>query len=116
EYFRQKLLAWRSDLLDESRTTRSQLRDHNLAHPDLVDRATLEADNRLALRTSDRERKLIAKIDQALERIERGTYGYCTATGEPIAIQRLEARPVATLSLEAQKLHEQKERTHREES
>jgi DnaK suppressor protein len=99
EYFRQKLLAWKADLLRESNETLSHLQEESLSEPDIADRATKETDRALELRTRDRERKLISKIDEALRRIENGTYGYCEETGEPIGLRRLEARPIATLSL-----------------
>ena len=114
EYFRQKLLRWRQELLDESTHTIREMQEDNLQKPDLADRASLETDHALELRARDRERKLISKINAALEKIEEGTYGYCEETGEPISIQRLEARPIATLSLEAQERHERKERTQRD--
>jgi DnaK suppressor protein len=115
EYFRGKLLQWRTDLLQESSETLVHLQESSTAEPDLADRASLETDRSLELRTRDRERKLITKIDSALARIEEGTYGFCEETMEPIAIRRLEARPIATLSIEAQERHERMERTHREE-
>jgi DnaK suppressor protein len=115
EYFRQKLLAWKADLLRESNETLSHLQEESLSEPDIADRATKETDRALELRTRDRERKLISKIDEALRRIENGTYGYCEETGEPIGLRRLEARPIATLSLEAQERHERMERTHRDD-
>ncbi|HXA69382.1 MAG TPA: RNA polymerase-binding protein DksA [Stellaceae bacterium] len=115
EYFRQKLLRWRSELLEESSETLIHLKEESLSEPDITDRATLETERSLELRTRDRERKLIAKIDAALERIQDGTYGYCEETDEPISLRRLEARPIATLSLEAQERHERMERTHRED-
>ena len=115
EYFRSKLLQWRSDLLQESSETLLHLQESSSAEPDLADRASLETDRSLELRTRDRERKLLAKIDAALARIEEGTYGYCEETMEPISIRRLEARPIATLSIEAQERHERMERTHRDE-
>lgn len=115
EYFRQKLQTWKEELLRESEETLENLQDGGLAEPDLTDRATLETDRALELRTRDRERKLISKIDEALERIEQGTYGYCEETGEPISVRRLEARPIATLSLEAQERHERLERTQRDD-
>ncbi len=115
EYFRQKLLRWRAELLAESTGTLQNLKEVNLAEPDITDRATLETDRSLELRTRDRERKFIAKIDAALTRIEDGSYGYCEETAEPIGLRRLEARPIATLSLEAQERHERMERTHRDE-
>jgi DnaK suppressor protein len=115
EYFRQKLLRWREELLAESNETLKQLKDVSLAEPDLADRASLETERALELRTRDRERKLIAKIDEALMRIEDGTYGYCEETDEPIGVRRLDARPIATLSLESQERHERMERTHRDD-
>ncbi len=115
EYFRQKLLRWRADLLAESSETLNHLKEDSLSEPDITDRASLETDRFTELRTRDRERKLIAKIDSALQRIEVGTYGYCEETDEPIGVRRLEARPIATLSLEAQERHERMERTHRED-
>ena len=115
EYFRQKLLAWRSELLQESSETLNHLQEESLSEPDIADRASLETDRSLELRTRDRERKLIAKIDEALRRIEEGTYGFCEETSEPISLRRLEARPIATLSIEAQERHERMERTHRED-
>ena len=115
EYFRQKLLSWRSELLQESSETLKHLQEESLSEPDITDRASLETDRSLELRTRDRERKLIARIDDALQRIEEGTYGYCEETSEPIGLRRLEARPIATLSLEAQERHERKERTHRDD-
>ena len=114
EYFRQKLLNWKEDILRESRETLSHLQTDTENHPDLADRASSETDRALELRTRDRQRKLISKIDEALRRIEDGVYGYCEETGEPIGLQRLEARPIATLSLEAQERHERLERTQRE--
>jgi DnaK suppressor protein len=115
EYFRQKLLRWRAELLAESTDTLQSLKEESLLKPDLTDRASLETDRSIELRTRDRERKLIAKIDAALQRIEDGSYGYCEDSQEPIGIRRLEARPIATLSLEAQERHERMERTHRED-
>jgi DnaK suppressor protein len=115
EYFRQKLLGWKSELLKESSETLNHLQEESLSEPDIADRASLETDRALELRTRDRERKLISKIDEALIRIEDGTYGYCEETGEPIGIKRLEARPIATLSIEAQERHERMERTHRDD-
>ncbi|MCP4329986.1 MAG: RNA polymerase-binding protein DksA [Alphaproteobacteria bacterium] len=114
EYFRRKLLRWREELLQESNETLQHLQDGGLQEPDLADRASAETDTSLELRTRDRMRKLIAKIDAALQRIEDGSYGYCQETDEPIAISRLEARPIATLSLEAQERHERLEKTQRE--
>ena len=115
EYFRQKLLRWRAELLAESTETLQHLKEESLAEPDLTDRASLETERALELRTRDRERKLISKIDAALLRIEDGSYGYCEETDEPISLRRLEARPIATLSLEAQERHERMERTHRDD-
>ena len=115
EYFRQKLLAWRNELLSESSETLQSMQQENLAQPDLTDRASMETDRSLELRTRDRERKLISKIDEALERVMDGSYGYCEDTGEPIALKRLEARPIATLSLEAQERHEKSELTRRDD-
>jgi DnaK suppressor protein len=115
EYFRQKLLRWRAELLAESTETLQHLKEESLSEPDIADRATLETDRFTELRTRDRERKLISKIDEALQRIEDSSYGYCEETGEPIGVRRLEARPIATLSLEAQERHERLERTHRED-
>ena len=110
EYFRQKLLSWKKDLLKESFQTLNNLQNENEAKPDITDRASEEIDRSFELRTRDRERKLINKIDAALQRIEDGSYGYCDETGDPISIKRLEARPVATLSLEAQEMHEKAEK------
>ena len=110
EYFRQKLINWKQDLLKESSQTLNNLQNENEAKPDITDRASEEIDRSFELRTRDRERKLINKIDAALQRIEDGSYGYCDETGDPISIKRLEARPVATLSLEAQEMHEKAEK------
>jgi DnaK suppressor protein len=115
EYFRQKLLSWRAELLADSAETLRSLQEESLLKPDLTDRASLETERAIELRTRDRERKLISKIDAALGRLEDGTYGYCEETDEPIGIRRLEARPIATLSIEAQERHERMERTHRED-
>ncbi len=115
EYFRQKLLRWRAELLRESTETLNHLQQESLHEPDITDRASLETDRFTELRTRDRERKLIIKIDEALRRIEDGTYGYCEETAEPISIKRLEARPIATLSIEAQERHERLERTQRDD-
>jgi RNA polymerase-binding transcription factor len=115
EYFRKKLLTWKDDILRESRETIGNLQTETENHPDLVDRASSEADRALELRTRDRQRKLISKIDEALRRIEDGSYGYCEETGEPIGLARLEARPTATLSVEAQERHERRERVHRDD-
>ena len=110
EYFRQKLTNWKNDLLKASTQTLSNLQSENEAKPDITDRASEEIDRSFELRTRDRERKLINKIDAALQRIEDGSYGYCDETGDPISIKRLEARPVATLSIEAQEMHERAEK------
>jgi DnaK suppressor protein len=115
EYFRQKLLRWRDDILREAKQTLQHLQEENVNHPDLADRASSETDRAIELRARDRQRKLIAKIDAALERIEDGTYGYCIETGEPISLKRLEARPIATLSIEAQERHERREKVYRDE-
>lgn len=115
EYFRQKLLRWREDLLNESSHTLAGLQDGGMQEADIADRASAETERSLELRTRDRERKLIAKIDAALQRLETDAYGYCEETGEPISIRRLDARPIATLSLEAQERHERLERTQRDE-
>ena len=115
EYFRLKLLDWREDILKEAKETLQHLQDENQNHPDLADRASSETDRAIELRARDRQRKLIAKIDAALQRIEDGTYGYCEETGEPITLKRLEARPIATLSIEAQERHERRERVYRDE-
>jgi DnaK suppressor protein len=112
EYFRQKLLSWKYDLARESQVTVDHLKDENWNEPDLNDRATVETETSLELRTRDRYRKLMSKIDAALARIEAGEYGYCEDTGEPIGIKRLEARPIATLSIEAQERHERFEKSH----
>ena len=115
EYFRQMLLNWRAELVHEAGETLSDLNEGNLQQPDMADRASLENDHQLVLRTRDRERKLISKIDSALNRIEDGSYGYCQETDEPISLKRLMARPIADLSLEAQERHERLERTHRDD-
>jgi DnaK suppressor protein len=115
EYFRQKLLGWRHELLREAGETLSSMGQGGIVEADLTDRASVETDRALELRTRDRARKLINKIDQALERIENGTYGYCEETGEPIGLRRLDARPIATLSIEAQERHERLERVHRDD-
>ena len=115
EYFRQMLLNWRAELVHEAGETLSDLNEGNLQQPDMADRASLETDHQLVLRTRDRERKLISKIDSALNRIEAGSYGYCQETDEPISLKRLMARPIADLSLEAQERHERLERTHRDD-
>ena len=115
EYFRQKLAIWRDDILKEAKDTLQHLQDENVNHPDLADRASSETDRAIELRARDRQRKLISKIDAALHRIDDGTYGYCEETGEPIGIKRLEARPIATLSVEAQERHERRERVYRDD-
>ena len=115
EYFRLKLLKWRVELLEESNETLKNLQSESLAEPDMADRATLEADRSLELRTRDRQRKLVNKIDAAMRRIDEGTYGYCEETNEPISLRRLEARPIATFSVEAQERHERMERTRRDD-
>ncbi|KNG95686.1 RNA polymerase-binding protein DksA [Pseudaestuariivita atlantica] len=115
EYFRRKLLAWKADLMDESRDTIQGLQDGTRNIPDVADRASEETDRALELRTRDRQRKLVAKIDAALRRIDEGEYGYCEVTGEPISLKRLDARPIATMSLEAQERHERREKVHRDD-
>src|SRR5579871_3947368 len=115
EYFRVKLLDWRDDILKEAKETLQHLQDESQNHPDLADRASSETDRAIELRARDRQRKLISKIDAALQRIEDGTYGFCEETGDPISLKRLEARPIATLSIEAQERHERRERVYRDE-
>jgi DnaK suppressor protein len=115
EYFRQKLLRWRADLLREADGTLASLSEGGIHEADITDRASVETDRALELRTRDRARKLISKINQALARVETGTYGFCEETGEPIGLKRLEARPIATLSIEAQERHERMERVHRDD-
>ncbi|MEX0627278.1 MAG: RNA polymerase-binding protein DksA [Cucumibacter sp.] len=115
EYFRNKLEGWREEILRESRETLENLQEENQNHPDMADRASSESDRALELRTRDRQRKLIAKIDAALKRIEDGSYGYCEETGEPIGLARLDARPIATFSLEAQEMHERREKVYRDD-
>ncbi len=115
DYFRRKLIAWRDEILRESRETLTALQTESENHPDLADRASSETDRAIELRARDRQRKLISKIEAALTRIEDGTYGYCEDTGEPIALRRLDARPIATLSLEAQERHERRERVYRDD-
>lgn len=115
EYFRQQLLKWKKSILSEAEGTLAVLQNEPLREPDLNDRASSETDWSIELRTRDRQRKLISKIDEALRRIEDGSYGYCEETGEPITLARLEARPIATLSLEAQERHERRERVHRDD-
>ena len=114
-YFRDKLLAWKASILSDSRGTIEGMQEGTRNIPDMADRASEETDRALELRTRDRQRKVVAKIDAALRRIEEGTYGYCEATGEPISLKRLDARPIATLSLEAQERHERREKIHRDE-
>ncbi|HEX9324482.1 MAG TPA: RNA polymerase-binding protein DksA [Xanthobacteraceae bacterium] len=115
DYFRGKLQAWREDILREAQETLQHLQDENQNHPDLADRASSETERAIELRARDRQRKLIAKIDAALQRIDDGTYGFCEETGEPISLRRLEARPIATLSIEAQERHERRERVYRDD-
>ncbi len=115
EYFRQKLLSWKAELLAASSDTLLHLQEGGVVEPDIADRASIETDRSLELRTRDRARKLINKIDEALLRIEDGSYGFCEESSEPISISRLEARPIATLSIEAQERHERMERTHRDD-
>ncbi len=115
EYFRQKLLTWKSSILEESRGTIEHMQEGTRNIPDIADRASEETDRALELRTRDRQRKVVSKIDAALRRIDDGSYGYCEETGEPISLRRLDARPIATLSLEAQERHERKERVHRDD-
>lgn len=115
EYFRNKLLDWKEEILRESKVTLQTLQEENVNHPDLADRASSETDRAIELRSRDRQRKLISKIDSALQRIEDNTYGYCEDTGEPISLKRLEARPIATLSVEAQERHEKREKVYRDE-
>jgi DnaK suppressor protein len=114
-YFRAKLVAWKTDILREARETLEILQQENANHPDLADRASSETDRAIELRARDRQRKLISKIDAALQRIDEGTYGYCEETGEPISLKRLDARPIATLSIEAQERHERREKVYRED-
>ncbi|MEN3931454.1 RNA polymerase-binding protein DksA [Microvirga sp. W0021] len=115
EYFRLKLLGWKDEILKEAKDTLSNLQSESENHPDIADRASSESDRAIELRARDRQRKLISKIDAALARIEDGTYGYCEETGEPISLKRLEARPIATLSIEAQERHERNERVYRDD-
>jgi len=114
EYFRRKLLAWKEDLMTGSKETLVVLANGARNHPDVADRASEETDRALELRTRDRQRKLVSKIDAALRRIENGEFGYCEVSGEPISLKRLDARPIATMTLEAQEKHERRERVHRE--
>jgi DnaK suppressor protein len=115
EYFRAKLLAWKDDIIKDSKETITHLQDENHILPDVADRASSETDRSLELRTRDRQRKLISKIESALKRIQDGSYGYCEESGEPIGLKRLDARPTATLSIEAQERHEKRERVYRDE-
>ncbi len=115
EYFRQKLLAWREEIFQESKQTLQHLQEETAQEPDLADRASAESERALELRARDRQRKLISKIDAALKRIDDGVYGFCEETGDPISLKRLEARPIATLSVEAQERHERRERAYRSE-
>lgn len=114
EYFRRKLTEWRDSILDQSRDTVTMMQEDTTNIPDIADRASAETDRALELRTRDRQRKLISKIDSALRRIDEDTYGYCEVTGDPISLKRLDARPIATLSLEAQEMHERREKVHRD--
>ena len=115
DYFRRKLLGWKEEILRESRETLIALQTESENHPDIADRASSETDRAIELRARDRQRKLIAKIDSALQRIEEGVYGFCEETGEPISLKRLSARPIATLSIEAQERHERRERVYRDD-
>lgn len=115
EYFKRKLQNWKDDILRESKETLQALQEEHVQHPDLADRASTETDRSIELRARDRQRKLISKIDSALRRIEDGTYGYCEETGEPISLKRLDARPIATLSIEAQERHERREKVYRDD-
>ncbi len=115
EYFRRKLLAWKAELMGDSKSTITDLQNSTRNIPDIADRASEETDRALELRTRDRQRKLVAKIDAALRRIDEGEYGYCEETGDPISLKRLDARPIATLSLEAQERHERREKVHRDD-
>jgi len=114
-YFRGKLIAWRNDILREARETLDALQQENANHPDLADRASSETDRAIELRARDRQRKLISKIDSAIGRIDEGTYGFCEETGDPISLKRLDARPIATLSIEAQERHERREKVYRDD-
>jgi len=114
EYFRHKLLIWKADLLEDTKETIEDMQEGTRNIPDVADRASEETDRALELRTRDRQRKLVTKIDQALRRIESGEYGYCSETGNPISLKRLDARPIATMSLEAQERHERREKVHRD--
>jgi DnaK suppressor protein len=114
-YFRSKLVSWKNDILREARGTLESLQEENTNHPDLADRASSETDRSIELRARDRQRKLIGKIDSAIQRLDEGTYGFCEETGEPISLKRLDARPIATLSIEAQERHERREKVYRDE-
>lgn len=114
-YFRSKLIGWKSEILREARETLEILQQENANHPDLADRASSETDRAIELRARDRQRKLISKIDAALQRLDEGTYGFCEETGEPISLKRLDARPIATLSIEAQERHERREKVYRDD-
>ncbi len=114
-YFMEKLLAWRSEILEDSKETLQHLQEDSLREPDIADRASSETDFSVELRTRDRQRKLIAKIDSALARIDEGEYGYCEVTGDPISLKRLDARPIATMTLEAQEMHEKMGKVHRDD-
>jgi DnaK suppressor protein len=114
-YFRAKLVSWKNDILREARETLDALQEENTNHPDLADRASSETDRAIELRARDRQRKLIGKIDSAMQRLDEGTYGFCEETGEPISLKRLDARPIATLSIEAQERHERREKVYRDE-
>ena len=115
EYFRRKLISWKEEILRESRETLAALQSENANHPDFADRASSETDRAIELRARDRQRKLISKIDSALSRLDEGSYGYCEDTGEPISLKRLDARPIATLSVEAQERHERRERVYKDD-
>jgi len=115
EFFRRKLLEWKSDILRESQETLQHLQEENLREPDIADRASTETDFSVELRTRDRQRKLVAKIESALRRLEEGEYGYCEVTGDPISLRRLTARPIATMTVEAQEQHERAEKVHRDD-
>lgn len=115
EYFRRKLEQWKEDILIENKETLQHLQDDSVQHPDIADRASSETERSLELRTRDRQRKLVSKIDAAIRRIDEGTYGYCEETGEPISLKRLDARPIATLSIEAQERHERREKVYRDD-
>ena len=115
KYFMKKLMTWRSEILEDSKETLQHLQEDSLREPDIADRASSETDFSVELRTRDRQRKLIAKIDSALARIDEGEYGYCEVTGDPISLKRLDARPIATMTLEAQEMHEKMEKVHRDD-